>query len=52
MLDETVSHAIPLALKEIDIAWPYASGKARESFGDVDEDRVVVPLFPRDVSGG
>jgi phosphoribosylaminoimidazole-succinocarboxamide synthase len=44
MLDETVLHAIPLALKEIDITWPYThiSGKVRESFALPDSRRLLV----------
>ncbi|MBN2392521.1 MAG: phosphoribosylaminoimidazolesuccinocarboxamide synthase [Anaerolineae bacterium] len=44
MLDETVLHAIPLALKKIDIAWPHAhaSGKVRESFALPDKRRLLV----------
>ncbi len=44
MLDVTVSRSIPLALKKIDIAWPYThiSGKVRESFALPDRRRLLV----------
>ena len=44
MLDETVLCSIPLALKKMDIAWPYAhaSGKVRESFALPDKRRLLV----------
>jgi phosphoribosylaminoimidazole-succinocarboxamide synthase len=44
MLDETILHTIPLALKEIDITWPYThiSGKVRESFALPDKRRLLV----------
>ena len=44
MLDETVLRSISLALKKVDIAWPYAhvSGKVRESFALPDKRRLLV----------
>ncbi len=44
MLDVTVSRSIPLALKKIDIAWPYThtSGKVRESFALPDKRRLLL----------